>query len=204
MTKSKLNLIIDALLLVCLAAMVGIGLLIKYVLVPGFQRWEIYGANVELFFWGMDRHEWGTVHLVLGYVFAGLLVLHVVLHWRVVVAISCRLIPNRLLRYVTAAVLVAATVVLVGFGVLVKPDVQAGGHGGHGGEAHARGGYRRQSGGHSRPATLQDKETGNGRRLDAKRTPGSGRRGGGRRGGRGGRGDGSGRGAAQGGERRAD
>jgi len=203
MTKPKLNLIIDALLLLCLGAIVGIGLLIKYVLVPGFQRREIYGGNVELLFWGMGRHEWGAVHLVLGYVFAGLLVLHVVLHWRVVVGIYCRLIPNRLLRYVTAAVLVAATVVLVGFSVLVKPDVQAGGHGAHGdhGERGGARGGRRQSGGHSRPANLQDKETGNGNRLDAKRTPGSGRRGGGRRDGRG---DGRGRGAAEGGERRGD
>jgi hypothetical protein len=48
MKKAKLNLVIDALLLLCMAAMAGIGLLMKYVLVPGFKRWEIYGRNVEL------------------------------------------------------------------------------------------------------------------------------------------------------------
>jgi len=52
MEKSKLNLVIDALLLLCLAAIAGIGLLIKYVLVPGYQRWEIYGRNVSLFLLG--------------------------------------------------------------------------------------------------------------------------------------------------------
>jgi hypothetical protein len=43
MKRAKLNLIIDALLLLCLAAIAGIGFLIKYVLVPGHLRWEIYG-----------------------------------------------------------------------------------------------------------------------------------------------------------------
>ncbi len=49
MKKSKLNLIIDALLLLCIAAIGGIGFLMKYVLVPGSQRWEIYNRNVDLF-----------------------------------------------------------------------------------------------------------------------------------------------------------
>jgi hypothetical protein len=35
MKNPKLNLIIDALLLLCIAAVAGIGLLIKYALVPG-------------------------------------------------------------------------------------------------------------------------------------------------------------------------
>ncbi|MHC4076764.1 MAG: DUF4405 domain-containing protein [Planctomycetota bacterium] len=62
MKRAKLNLIIDALLLLCLAGIAGIGFLIKYVLVPGYQRWEIYGRNVSLFLWGLDRHQWGTIH----------------------------------------------------------------------------------------------------------------------------------------------
>ena len=49
MKKSKLNLILDVLLMLCFAAIVGIGLLMKYVLVPGYLRWEIYGRNVSLF-----------------------------------------------------------------------------------------------------------------------------------------------------------
>jgi hypothetical protein len=57
MKKSKLNLIIDTLLLLCIAAIGGIGFLMKYVLIPGYQRWEIYERNVDLFLWGMGRHE---------------------------------------------------------------------------------------------------------------------------------------------------
>ncbi len=133
MKKSKLNLVIDALLLLCVAAIAGIGLLIKYVLVPGYQRWEIYGRNVDLFFWSMDRHQWGTIHLVIGLVFLAFLVLHVVLHWPMIVGIYCRLIPNRFARWITALVLICMTILLFIFPYFVKPEVQERGKGkGHG------------------------------------------------------------------------
>jgi len=105
MEKSKLNLTIDGLLLLCIAAIVGIGLLIKYVLVAGYLRWEIYGRNVEMLFWGLDRHQWGTIHLVLGIVFLALLVLHIVLHWSMIIGIYIKLIPNRFARWITALIL---------------------------------------------------------------------------------------------------
>ncbi|MEW6356420.1 MAG: DUF4405 domain-containing protein [Planctomycetota bacterium] len=135
--RSKLNLIIDALLLLVLAAMAGMGLLMKYVLLPGFQRWEVYKKNVELYLWGMDRHEWGTIHLALGCVFLGLLVLHIALHWGAIVAIYRCLIPNRVVRVVVALVLVALVVLLATFSALIAPEVRevgrGGGHGWRGG-----------------------------------------------------------------------
>ena len=123
MKKSKLNLIIDALLLLCVAAIVGIGLLIKYVLVPGYQRWEIYGRNVSLFLWGLDRHQWGTIHFIIGLVFLALLVLHIVLHWQMVVGIYRKLIPNRFARWITALILLVVTILLFAFPYFVKPKV---------------------------------------------------------------------------------
>ena len=133
MKKSKLNLIIDALLLLCLAAIAGIGFLIKYVLVPGYQRWEIYGRNVSLFFWRLDRHQWGTIHYIIGIVFLALLVLHIVLHWQMIVGIYRRLIPNRFARWITALILLVVTVLLLAFPYLVKPEVvEQGGGQGHG------------------------------------------------------------------------
>ncbi|MBL7132713.1 MAG: DUF4405 domain-containing protein [Phycisphaerae bacterium] len=138
MIKAKLNLIIDALLLLCLAAIGGIGLLINYVLVPGFQRWEIYGRNVDLFFWGMDRHEWGAIHYVLARVLLGLLVLHVVLHWKTIVSICRKLIPSRPVRWIAAAVLAGLTIFLLGFSVFVRPEVREGGRGEGRGEHQPR------------------------------------------------------------------
>jgi hypothetical protein len=129
MTKSKLNLVIDALLLLCIAAIAGIGLLMKYVLVPGYQRWEIYNRNVELFFWGLGRHDWGAIHFVIALVFLALLILHVVLHWEMIVGIYRKLIPRPLVRCITTVVLVSLTILLIVFPYFVKPEIQERGRG---------------------------------------------------------------------------
>ena len=123
MKRAKLNLIIDALLLLCLAAITGIGFLIKYVLVPGYRCWEIYGRNVSLFLWGLDRHQWGTIHFIIGLVFLALLVLHVILHWQMIVEIYRRLIPNRFARWVAVLIFICVTIILFSFPYLVKPEV---------------------------------------------------------------------------------
>ncbi len=123
MKRAKLNLIIDALLLLCLAAIAGIGLLIKYVLVPGYQRWEIYGRNVSLFLWGLDRHQWGAIHFIIGLVFLALLVLHIILHWQMIVGIYRGLIPNRFARWVIVLILLVITILLFAFPYFVKPEV---------------------------------------------------------------------------------
>ena len=129
MTRSKLNLIVDALLLLCLSAIAGIGFLIKHVLVPGFRRWEIYGRNVDLFFWGMDRHEWGAVHYLIARVLLALIVLHIVLHWKTIAGTYRRLIPGRALRYTMAAALAGLAILFLSFAVLVTPDVRERGRG---------------------------------------------------------------------------
>ena len=123
MKRANLYLLIDAVLLLCLAAIAGIGLLTKFVLIPGYQRWEVYGRNVNLLFWGFDRHWWGNVHFIIGLVFIALLVLHIVLHWRMIVEIYCKLIPNRLARWIVALILVAVTILLLAFSYFVKPEV---------------------------------------------------------------------------------
>ncbi len=110
-------------MLLCMAAIAGIALLMKFVLVPGYQRWEIYGRNVELLFWGLDRHRWGTVHLYIGLFFITLLVLHIVLHWASLVAIFCKLIPNPLTRKVVAVALILVIALLLAFPCFVRPEV---------------------------------------------------------------------------------
>ena len=129
MNKAKVNLVIDALLLLCVAGITGVGLLMKYMLIPGYLRWEVYGRNVGLYLWGLDRHQWGMIHLVIGLVFLGLLVLHVVLHWSMIVGIYYKLIPSRCGRWVTAVVIVLVTAVLLFFSYFVKPEVTEQEHG---------------------------------------------------------------------------
>ena len=33
----------------------------KYVLIPGKETFAVYGRHVELYLWGMDRHDWGPL-----------------------------------------------------------------------------------------------------------------------------------------------
>ncbi len=124
MNKSKVNLIIDALLFLCVMAITGIGLLMKYVLLPGKETAAVYGRKVELFLFGMDRHAWGTIHLIIAFVFLGLITLHVVLHWNMIVSIYCRLIGSTVVRRIAAITIFIAGVFLAVSPLFVKPEVQ--------------------------------------------------------------------------------
>jgi len=137
MKKAKLNLIIDVLLLLGLAVITGIGFLMKNVLVPGYLRREIYGRNVELFFWGLDRHQWGAIHFIIGIVFLILIVLHIVLHWQMMVRIYCELVPNRPARWIAALIILAVTILLLIFPYFVRPKVSDESGGGYHGRAPA-------------------------------------------------------------------
>ena len=55
----------------------GIGFLMKFVLIPGKERFAVYGRNVDLFFLGFDRHEWGTLHLWLAFALIALMAVHI-------------------------------------------------------------------------------------------------------------------------------
>ena len=90
MKKTNQYLLTDILMFIFLALMTGLGLLIKYVLLPGSERREVYGRNVDLTFLGLDRHEWGTVHLIIALLFIVMLVLHVILHWKCLMTYICR------------------------------------------------------------------------------------------------------------------
>ncbi|MBV6518865.1 MAG: DUF4405 domain-containing protein [Candidatus Brocadia sp.] len=124
MDKSKVNLVIDALLFLCVMAMTGIGILMKFILLPGKDTWAVYGRKVELFLFGMDRHQWGTIHMIIAFVFLGLAALHVVLHWKMIVSSYPRLIGNKVARRIIAVMLVIVALFFVTFPLVVKPEVQ--------------------------------------------------------------------------------
>jgi len=127
--KSKVNFVIDALMFLCLMAIAGIGFLMKFVLIPGKERWIKYGRNVDLSLLGMDRHEWGTIHLVIGFILLGLLVLHIILHWKMILGIYHRLIGSRKARRIISSVFIIACVTLVILPFIVNPEVQELGRG---------------------------------------------------------------------------
>jgi hypothetical protein len=96
--REKLNLIIDLLLTVALVFIAGIGFLIKYTLPPGREKFLKYGNNKELYFLGWDRHQWGSIHLAIAFVMLGLLVLHIILHWKTILCLLRKAVPPVWLR----------------------------------------------------------------------------------------------------------
>ncbi len=121
--QSKLNLSIDIIMLLLLMPLAGIGFLIKYVLIPGMQRNERYGADVELEFWGLTRHQWGSVHLIISIVFLVLLLIHIILHWKMIVCIFRRMVPNKTLRTTSATLIAGIGFLLIAFPLFVKPEI---------------------------------------------------------------------------------
>lgn len=131
MDKSKVNLIIDALMFLCVMAIAGIGLLIKYVLLPGKETAAVYGRKVDLFLFGMARHAWGAIHLIIAFVLLGLLTLHVVLHWNMIMSIYCRFIRRKVVRRIVAITIFIGGTFLVVSPFFVKPEIQKSERKGH-------------------------------------------------------------------------
>jgi uncharacterized membrane protein len=117
----------------------GIGFLMKYVLLPGFKRNEFYGRDVELYFWGIDRHQWGAIHLILSIVLLILLVLHIVLHWKQIVAIFKNMIGEKFWRFILTGVFVLISIFFFVTPLFVKPEVVEGvSHNRFSGKEHSR------------------------------------------------------------------
>jgi hypothetical protein len=126
--RPNLNFVIDALMFLTVMAMAGLGFLMKYVLLPGRESMMKYGRNVKLAFFGWDRHDWGEIHLYLGFFFLGLLALHIILHWGQIVRLFQRLIPGER-RTLALLVFVLAAVLLIYFPFLITPEVTETGRG---------------------------------------------------------------------------
>ncbi len=124
MDKSKVNLVIDAVMFLCVMAIAGIGLLIKYVLLPGKETAAVYGRKVDLFLFEMDRHAWGMIHLIIAFVFLGLLTLHVVLHWNMILSVYRKLIGSAVARRIVAITIFISGIFLVASPFFVKPEIQ--------------------------------------------------------------------------------
>ena len=124
MKNSKLNLIIDIIMLIVMMALIGVGLLNKYVLLSGQKKWEKYGENIEFTLFGFDRHDWNIIHFILGIILFGLLVLHIWFHWNMIVGIYQNLIKNKKVRIVSTIALLAVSIVLLVFSFLINATAE--------------------------------------------------------------------------------
>jgi hypothetical protein len=154
--KAKVNFVIDALMFIDIALIAGLGFLMKFVLLPGREKVLKYGANIDLFLFGLDRHQWGTVHLYASLTLLALLAVHILLHWSWITANLAHLITLRGVRIVVAVVFVLICTGLFALPLLVPPErsdapqylhrnaMERGPQGGPGGQherGHRRGGH---------------------------------------------------------------
>ena len=135
MDKSKLNFVIDATMFICLMAMVGLGFLMRYTMPPGERLREALGTNPYMTWLGWDRHDWGDIHFYLAVIFLTLLVFHTILHWKQIVGMFHRLIPDPKLRFRYGLIFLLVSLLLVYFPFMITPNTQprGGGLGGGGG-----------------------------------------------------------------------
>ena len=119
--RGTLNLVIDAAMFLALAFISGIGFLMKYTLPPGRDKILKYGENAQLYLLGLDRHQWGSIHLIAAYVMLGLLILHIGLHWKMIVALVRNSVPLPLLRSTLTTILVLLCAVCFTFAFFVAP-----------------------------------------------------------------------------------
>jgi len=122
---AKTNFIVDALMLLAGSLLAGTGFLMKFVLIPGKDRFAVYGRNVDLFFLGLERHEWGTLHLWLAFALIVLLAVHIALHLSWIVAMARTIIAGRK-AHIIAAVFIMLCVVCALFAFAVRPEVREG------------------------------------------------------------------------------
>ena len=123
MKKAKLNLVIDIIMLIVMMALIGVGLLNKYVLLTGQKKWDKFGENLEFYLWGFDRHDWNYFHFILGLILSGLLVLHIWFHWKLILKIYKNLIKNKKTRVFTGFALVFVSLIFLIFPVFIEPEI---------------------------------------------------------------------------------
>jgi hypothetical protein len=106
-----------------MAAIGGIGLLMKYVLIPGQDRWVKYGRNVDLQMFGQNRHEWGSIHLLLGYIFFGLLIVHIIIHWKAIICLLRCTIKWPLARIISVLIFIVICFCCIVMPFILKPEI---------------------------------------------------------------------------------
>ena len=79
MKRSNLNFLVDAVAFVLFVFLVATGVIMEFLLPAGS------GHSTTL--WGMDRHQWGSLHFWMSVVFLAALAIHVYLHWKWIVCV---------------------------------------------------------------------------------------------------------------------
>jgi hypothetical protein len=73
--RSTLILFVDAIAFFGFLFLTSSGVLLHFLLPPGSGGWSSI--------WGLNRHDWGDIHFYVAMIFFGVLTLHLIIHWRV-------------------------------------------------------------------------------------------------------------------------
>ena len=88
--KNLIHRVLNLLLYLGFCAMLGTGLLMAYRLPPGSRG----GTGLTVL--GIDRHQWGDVHLWISYIFIAVVIAHLWMNWAWLNKIAASMKPMRL------------------------------------------------------------------------------------------------------------
>ena len=114
---------LNATMALCMSAIIGVGFLLKFTLVSGVERKQMYGQYVDLLFFNMNRHQWGTIHFILGLVFFGLLATHIFLHWKMITSAFQKLIKNQTNKRIIAFIFIIICALLILLPFFITPKI---------------------------------------------------------------------------------
>jgi hypothetical protein len=121
MIKSRKNLLIDGIMFLLMMALAGTGFVRKYILLSGSESKMAYGFKVHMTLMGINRDGWAQIHLYLGFLLLALLLLHIILHWKQIMAVYRKWIPDNAARLLIMILFIAVSLILLLFPFLVQP-----------------------------------------------------------------------------------
>lgn len=124
--RAKQNFVIDAIMFLNMMALTGTGFLTRYVLLSGQAARSVYGQKVQMSMLGLGKETWKDIHLYLGLLLLGLLVLHIMLHWKQIVALYRRFIEADKMRQIILVVFIIVSILLVTFPFIFSPTIEIG------------------------------------------------------------------------------
>ena len=110
MNRSKINFIVDVMLLIVTAGVIWTGLIISFVLKPGFGCRDLHGWTL----WGLRRHDYGDIHVCLSIAMIVLSGIHLGLHWKWFCSKLNRLFKLQDNSYIAAIAVVGLMILTVG------------------------------------------------------------------------------------------
>ena len=111
--RNLVNLVVDIVLLLLFAAISSLGFIMKYIMPSGYAIRQGGAKSYASDIFGMGRHEWGEIHWVLSVTFIILLIIHIILHWKMIVGIFKRMIPDNTTRLIIWLVIAIITFILL-------------------------------------------------------------------------------------------